>query len=46
MPPAAPRVRVADDEDDIRALVGRAVRRAGCTVATEVGDGAPAVVTA
>jgi CheY-like chemotaxis protein len=33
VPTAAPRVLVADDEDDIRALVGLAVRRAGCTVA-------------
>ncbi|SET34874.1 hypothetical protein SAMN04488546_2093 [Geodermatophilus poikilotrophus] len=30
MPTAAPRVLVADDEDDIRARVGPAVRRAGC----------------
>ena len=34
-----PRVLVADDEDDIRALVALAVRRAGCTVVGPVGDG-------
>ena len=46
MPTAAPRVLVADDEDDIRALVGLAVRRAGCTVATEVADGTQALIAA
>ena len=46
MPTAAPRVLVADDEDDIRALVGLAVRRAGCTVATEVPDGTQALAAA
>ena len=46
MPTAAPRVLVADDEDDIRALVGLAVRRAGCTVATEVADGPQALTAA
>ena len=46
MPTAAPRVLVADDEDDIRALVGLAVRRAGCTVATEVTDGTQALSAA
>ena len=46
MPTAAPRVLVADDEDDIRALVGLAVRRAGCTVATEVADGTQALTAA
>ncbi|WP_448624880.1 response regulator transcription factor [Geodermatophilus sp. URMC 64] len=37
--PTAPRVLVADDEEDIRALVGLAVRKAGCTVAASVADG-------
>ncbi len=46
MPTAAPRVLVADDEDDIRALVGLAVRRAGCTVATQVADGTQALIAA
>ena len=46
MPTAAPRVLVADDEDDIRALVGLAIRRAGCTVATEVADGTQALIAA
>ncbi len=46
MPTAAPRVLVADDEDDTRALVGLAVRRAGCTVATEVPDGTQALAAA
>ncbi|ADB74055.1 response regulator transcription factor [Geodermatophilus obscurus] len=46
MPTAAPRVLVADDEDDIRALVGLVVRRAGCTVATEVADGTQALTAA
>jgi DNA-binding response OmpR family regulator len=43
VPTAVPRVLVADDEDGIRALVGLAVSRAGCTVATEVPDGAQAL---
>ena len=34
-----PRVLVADDEDDIRALVAVAVRRAGCSVVGSVADG-------
>ncbi|SDO72719.1 response regulator transcription factor [Geodermatophilus sp. DSM 45219] len=46
MPTAPPRVLVADDEDDIRALVALAVRRAGCTVATEVADGPRALAAA
>ncbi len=46
MPTAAPRVLVADDEDDTRALVGLAVRRAGCPVATEVPDGTQALAAA
>ena len=46
MPTAPPRVLVADDEDDIRALVALAVRRAGCTVATEVADGPQALAAA
>nr|WP_239522341.1 response regulator [Geodermatophilus sabuli] len=37
---------VADDEDDIRALVCLAVRRAGCTVLAEVTDGAAALAAA
>ncbi|SEP06731.1 response regulator transcription factor [Trujillonella endophytica] len=40
---AAPRVLVADDEDDIRGLVRLAVRRAGCTVVAEVADGLAAL---
>ena len=39
----APRVLVADDEDDIRGLVCLAVRRAGCTVVAEVADGTAAL---
>ena len=47
-PPAAPspalvRVLVADDEDDIRALVALAVRKAGCTIVGSVADGTPAL---
>ncbi len=34
-----PRVLVADDEDDIRALVAVAVRRAGCAVVGSFADG-------
>ena len=34
---------VADDEDDIRALVCLAVRRAGCRVVTEAADGPTAL---
>jgi DNA-binding response OmpR family regulator len=37
------RVLVADDEDDIRALVALAVRKAGCTVVGSVADGADAL---
>jgi CheY-like chemotaxis protein len=40
------RVLVADDEDDIRALVGLAVRKAGCTVVGSVADGAAALEVA
>jgi DNA-binding response OmpR family regulator len=40
------RVLVADDEDDIRDLVCLAVAKAGCTVATDVGDGAQALSAA
>jgi DNA-binding response OmpR family regulator len=39
-------VLVADDEDDIRALVGLAVLKAGATVTSSVGDGATALATA
>jgi DNA-binding response OmpR family regulator len=41
--PHAPRVLVADDEDDIRGLVCLAVRRAGCTVVAEAADGPAAL---
>jgi DNA-binding response OmpR family regulator len=41
-----PTVLVADDEDDIRALVCLAVRRAGCAVAAEAADGAQALTAA
>lgn len=37
------RVLVADDEDDIRALVALAVRKAGCTVVASMADGAEAL---
>jgi CheY-like chemotaxis protein len=37
------RVLVADDEDDIRALVGLAVRKAGCSLIASVADGAAAL---
>ena len=43
---AGPRVLVADDEDDIRALVGLAVRRAGCSVVASVADGDAALAAA
>ena len=42
----APRVLVADDEDDIRALVALAVRRAGCAVVASVADGDAALARA
>ena len=41
-----PRVLVADDEDDIRALVGVAVRRAGCELVASVADGEAALASA
>jgi CheY-like chemotaxis protein len=41
--PTAPRVLVADDEADIRDLVGLAVRKAGCAVAGSVADGTSAL---
>ena len=41
-----PRVLVADDEDDIRALVGVAVRRAGCVLVASVADGEAALTSA
>ncbi len=44
--PAGPRVLVADDEDDIRGLVGLAVRRAGCEVVHSVSDGSSALAAA
>ena len=40
---SAVRVLVADDEDDIRALVGLAVAKAGCTVVGSVADGSAAL---
>ena len=40
------RVLVADDEEDIRVLVGLAVRKAGCTVVASVGDGTQALAVA
>ena len=40
---SAVRVLVADDEDDIRALVGLAVGKAGCTVVGAVADGVAAL---
>ncbi|MGY1706150.1 response regulator transcription factor [Geodermatophilus sp. SYSU D00697] len=46
MPTAPPRVLVADDEDDIRALVCLAVRRAGGTVVADVADGTAALTAA
>jgi DNA-binding response OmpR family regulator len=39
----AVRVLVADDEDDIRTLVGLAVRKAGCTVIGSLADGSAAL---
>lgn len=44
--PSPVRVLVADDEDDIRALVCLAVARAGCTVTDEVADGTVALAAA
>ncbi|MBB3082825.1 response regulator transcription factor [Geodermatophilus sabuli] len=46
MPTGPARVLVADDEDDIRALVCLAVRRAGCTVVAEAADGPRALTAA
>jgi DNA-binding response OmpR family regulator len=43
---AGPRVLVADDEDDIRALVVVAVRRAGCTLVGSAADGDAALAIA
>lgn len=40
------RVLVADDEEDIRALVGLAVGKAGCTVISSVADGTAALESA
>ena len=42
----APRVLVADDDDDISALVAVAVRRAGCILVGPVGDGDTALARA
>jgi DNA-binding response OmpR family regulator len=44
--PSVVRVLVADDEEDIRALVGLAVTKAGCTVTSSVADGSTALATA
>jgi DNA-binding response OmpR family regulator len=44
--PSPVRVLVADDEDDIRALVCLAVTKAGCTVSGSVADGSTALATA
>jgi DNA-binding response OmpR family regulator len=44
--PSPVRVLVADDEDDIRALVCLAVAKAGCTVTSSVADGSTALATA
>ena len=44
--PSPVRVLVADDEDDIRALVCLAVAKAGCTVTGAVADGTAALATA
>jgi DNA-binding response OmpR family regulator len=44
--PTVVRVLVADDEDDIRALVCLAVAKAGCTVIDSVADGTTALATA
>jgi DNA-binding response OmpR family regulator len=44
--PSLVRVLVADDEDDIRALVCVAVAKAGCTVTNSVADGTTALATA
>jgi CheY-like chemotaxis protein len=47
VPSGAPlRVLVADDEDDIRALVALAVGKAGCTVVASVSDGTAALSAA
>ena len=43
---APPRVLVADDEDDIRALVCLAVRKAGGAVVASVADGSAALAAA
>ncbi len=43
---SAVRVLVADDEDDIRALVALAVGKAGCAVVASVADGAAALDSA
>ena len=40
------RVLIADDEDDIRALVCLAVAKAGCTVSDSVADGSSALAAA
>ena len=44
--PSPVRVLVADDEEDIRALVCLAVTKAGCTVSDAVADGSAALSSA
>ncbi len=44
--PSPVRVLVADDEEDIRALVCLAVAKAGCTVTDSVADGSTALAAA
>ena len=44
--PSPVRVLVADDEEDIRALVCLAVAKAGCTVTSAVADGGIALAAA
>jgi DNA-binding response OmpR family regulator len=44
--PSAVRVLVADDEEDIRALVSLAVTKAGCTVTRSVADGTATLAAA
>ena len=43
---SAVRVLVADDEEDIRALVSLSVTKAGCTVTRSVADGTAALAAA
>lgn len=45
-PGAGMRVLVADDDEDVRALVALAVGKAGCTVVASVADGTAALASA